>query len=153
MLKKLFILINIIILYGCSNLEKQTLQALQVSEYNFIEKECELNKNFVDEPEFYTFAKTEFCSGEINIIQIDSISISESIVDYQITFKAKQRKLKKWLRSYKLMEARKLPSPEQQQIKALIEKVLQENRDWIYAKQTVKLNLTDDGWIVQDVIR
>ncbi len=153
MSKKIILLINFVILCGCSNIEKKTLEALEASEYAFIEKECELNKHFEDEPEFYTFAKTEFCSGEINITQLDSISKSESIVDYQITFKAKQRKLKKWLRAYGLMEARKLPSPEQQQIKAIIEKITEEKRDWIYTKQTVKLNLTKDGWIVQDIIR
>jgi DNA polymerase III delta subunit len=142
-----------IIICGCSNLEKETLAALQASEYTFIEKECKLNDNFADEPEFYTFVNTEFCSAEIDIIQIESISPSQSIVDYRITFMAKQPKLKKWLRSYEAMEARKLPSPKQQQIKALIEKITQEKRDWIYSKQTVKLNLTEDGWIIQDVIR
>ena len=152
MLKKLFIVFNLILLYGCADIEKKTLEALEASEYTFIEKECELNKNFAEEPEFYTFAKTEFCSGEISITQLESISKSQSIVDYQITFKAKQRKLKKWLRAYKLMEARKLPSPKQQQIKAIIEKITKEKRDWIYTKQTVKLNLTEDGWVVQDVI-
>ena len=152
MLKKLFILINILLIGGCANIEKKTLEALEASEYTFIQKECELNKNFIDEPEFYTFAKTEFCSGDISITQLENISKSQSIVDYQITFKAKQRKLKKWLRAYKVMEARKLPSPRQQQIKAIIEKITKEKRDWIYTKQTVKLNLTDNGWVVQDVI-
>ena len=152
MLKSLFILICFAVVSGCSNFEKNTLEALQASEYDFIKNECELNEHFREEPEFYTFAKTQFCSGEINITKFENISKSESIVDYQVMFKAKQRKLKKWLRAYKLMEARKLPSPKQQQIKALIEKITNEKRDWIYTKQTVKLNLTNDGWIVQDII-
>ena len=153
MIKKLLFLISITIICGCANLEKETLEALQASEYSFIEKECELNKYFADEPEFYTFAKTAFCSGEINITQLESISKSQSIVDYQIKFKAKQAKLEKWLRAYSLMETRKLPSPEQQQIKAIIKKITQEKRDWVYKKQTVTVNFTEDGWIVQDVIR
>lgn len=153
MLKKLFILSNLLLVCGCANIEKNTLEALEASEYSFIQKECELNTNFTEEPEFYTFAKTEFCSGEISITQLESISKSQSIVDYQITFKAKQRKLKKWLRAFKLMEARKLPTTQQQQVKAIIEKITEEKRDWIYTKQTVTLNLSEDGWIVDDVIR
>ena len=152
MLKNLFVPISLVIICGCSNLEKKTLEALEASEYGFIQTECELNKHFADEPEFYTFAKTEFCSGEIDITQLESLSKSESIVDYKITFKAKQRKLKKWLRAYSAMEARKLPTTKQQQIKALIEKITKEKRDWVYTKQTVKLNLTKDGWIVEDII-
>ena len=152
-IKKLFILSNILLVCGCANIEKNTLKALKASEYSFIQKECELNKNFAEEPEFYTFAKTEFCTGEISITQLESISKSQSIVDYQITFKAKQRKLRKWLRAFKVMEARKLPSTQQQQVKAIIVKITEQKRDWIYNKQTVTLNLTENGWVVDNVIR
>lgn len=153
MLKKLFISINIAFLCGCVYLEKKTLEAIKASEYAFMEQECELNQYFADEPEFYSFAKTEFCRGEIRITQLESISESQSIVDYQITFRASHGKLEKWLRAYKQMEARKLPSPKQQQIKALVEKITTQKRDWIYSRQTVTLNLGEDGWVVQDVIQ
>lgn len=153
MLRNLYITISLVIVCGCSNLQTQTLEALESSEREFIERECELNKDFVEEPEFYAFAQTQFCTGEIHITQLESISRSESIVDYQIIFRADQKKLEKWLRAYGAMEARKLPSTRQQQIKALIEKISREKRDWVYSKQTVKLNHTPNGWIIQDIIR
>ena len=139
--------------YGCSNITKETHKAILDSEQNFIQKECSLNGFFQTEPEFFTFKNTAFCSAELEVLHIEHISEIESIVDYKITFKAKQHKLEKWLRAYESMLSRKIPSDSQIMVKDLIEQIATEKRDWVYSKQTVKMNLTQHGWIVVDVIR
>ena len=107
MIKIVVFLIIAATISGCNNIEKQTHKALLATEKSFMEEECRLNSLFIEEPEFQSFQKTEFCSGDLEITQLESISDSESIVDYKITFKAKQRKLKKWLRAYDEMAIRK----------------------------------------------
>ena len=153
MVRILFIAAAIILLAACASSEKKTKLALEKSETEFMKRECQLNAFFVNEPEFVDFNKTTFCSGELEITKLEEISETESIADYKITFKAKQKNLLKWLAAFEEMQARKTPSAKQLQVKTLIQKIARENRDWVYQKQTVKLNLTDNGWMVEDVIR
>ena len=153
MTRNLVIFATLLLLAACANTEKKTLKALEKSESAFIERECQLNSYFVDEPEFFELKNKQFCSGELEIIKLEKISKTDAIVDYKITFKAKQNRLGEWLAAYNRFQARMTPSPQQLQVKTLIEKISREKRDWAYEKQTVKLTLTKDGWIVEDVIR
>ena len=153
MIKNLIIFATILLLAGCANTEKKTLKALKKSESAFMERECRLNSYFADEPEFFELKNKQFCSGELEIIKLEKISKIDAIADYKITFKAKQNRMEEWLAAYNRFQARMTPSPQQLQVKTLIEKISREKRDWAYEKQTVKLTLTDDGWIVEDVIR
>ena len=153
MIRILIMAAAITLLAACASSEKKTKLALERSETEFMKRECQLNTFFVDEPEFANFNKTTFCSGELEVTKLEEISEIESIADYKITFKAKQKKLLKWLAAFEQMQTRKTPSPKQLQVKTLIQKIAREKRDWVYQKQTVKLNLTDAGWMVEDVIR
>ncbi len=153
MIRILLLAAAIGLLTACASTEKKTKLALEKSESEFMKRECQLNAFFVNEPEFLEFNTTTFCSGELEITKLEEISETESIADYKITFKANQRKLLKWLEAFEKMQARKLPSAKQLQVKTLIQKIASEKRDWVYQKQTVKLNLTDEGWVVEDVIR
>ncbi len=153
MKKNWITLAALLLLVACANTDKKTLKALEISESAFMERECQLNSFFVNEPEFFELKNKLFCSGELEIIKLEEISETEAIADYKITFQAKQKNLKEWLAAYNRFQARISPSPQQLQVKTLIEKLSRENRDWVYQKQTVKLTLTEDGWTVDDVIR
>jgi len=153
MIRILLLVFSIGLLAACANTEKKTLKALEKSESEFMKRECQLNAFFVGEPEFLEFNKTNFCAGELEITMLEEISETETIVDYKITFEAKQKNLIKWLKAYEQMQLRKSPSAKQIQVKTLIQKIANEKRDWVYKKQTVKLTLTDGDWIVEDVIR
>ncbi len=153
MMRYLAIFAALLLLTACANTEKKTVKALEESESAFMQRECQLNSFFVNEPEFFELKDKLFCSGELELTKLEELSETESIADYKITFKAKQKNLEKWLAAYNRFQARVTPTPQQLQVKTLIEKIARENRDWVYQKQTVKLTLTRNGWLVDDVIR
>jgi len=154
MTRCVIVLLAVLALTACTaSTREQTLAALEDHDQAFLEKECRLNDLFLYEPEFANLGETRFCTGEINITRLVKLSEIDSLVDYEITFKARQEQLQEWLEAYANLEARKIPSVPQQQVKALIEQIATEQRDWVYKQYIVKMILTEDGWQVEKVIR